>query len=65
MASLSNGKLVKLRVGQLDWSYAEIIFPAIFATQGISIRMLQWLDGTRTPPKHVIIQFLQTQNLTN
>ncbi len=35
---------------ELYWSYAHIIFPAGFASQGVSIEMLQWLDGARRPP---------------
>jgi len=30
---------------ELYWSYALIIYPTGFVGQGVSIRMLQWLDG--------------------
>jgi hypothetical protein len=35
----------------LPWVYAQIIFQAGFTNLGVSIRMLEWLDGARTPPK--------------
>ncbi len=33
----------------------QIIFIADFASQGVSIKMLQWLDGARTPPEYFIM----------
>ncbi len=32
---------------ELHWSYAKIIFPASFVSKGVSMRMLQLLDGAR------------------
>jgi len=43
--------LVKILGSQNDselyWSNAQIIFPTGFTGPGVSIRMLQWLDGAR------------------
>jgi hypothetical protein len=36
-------------VGQTHWSYAQILFLASYASQEVSIRMLQWHDGTEHP----------------
>jgi hypothetical protein len=44
-------KLVKFLSSSNDWElycrYAKIIVPASFAGQGVTVRMLQWLDGAR------------------
>ncbi len=48
-------ELVKFQVSQTHRSYAQIIF---LLAKGLSIRILKWLDGARTPPKFLI-------NLTN
>ncbi len=37
---------------ELKWSYAHIMFWHGFAGQGVSIRMLQWLDKARWPSKY-------------
>jgi hypothetical protein len=56
-------ELAEFQVSRTHCSYAQIIFPASFIGQGVSIKMLQWLDGARTPPKYLIICNWWTQNL--
>ncbi len=52
-ASSENGKVKvgQLQVCQTHYSYPQTIFPASFVGQGISIWMLRWLDGARSPTK--------------
>jgi hypothetical protein len=44
IAKMAGPKLVKFLSSLYD---SELYFPAVFASQGVSIRMLQWLDGAR------------------
>ncbi len=55
-------ELVKLQVSLTHRSCAQIVFQADFAGQGVSIRMLQWLDGARPPPKyHILSRIMHIQ----
>jgi hypothetical protein len=42
-------------------SFSQLCLPA----RGILIRMLQGLDGARSPPKYVHMSILHAQNLAN
>jgi hypothetical protein len=33
--------------------------------RGVSIKMLQWLDGARLPPKCLVFEYDKLENLTN
>jgi hypothetical protein len=46
----------------LYWSYDQIIFPTGFTNQGVSISMLQWLDGARWFPRYFGKSFDKLKN---
>ncbi len=50
--NVSYGQITRL---SSHWSCAQIIFLANFAGQGISIRKHKTLDGSKSPPKYIII----------
>ena len=47
-------------IGAMLRSFSRLALP----TRMVSIKMLQWLDGVRTPPKYLIVCVRQTLSLT-
>jgi hypothetical protein len=62
-------ELVKFLSSSYDseptWSYAQIIFSGGFVGQGVTVRMLQWLDGASWPSNYFWRSLDEFQYLTN